>query len=720
MRDKGFGIRQLIGPGNLIIVMLVSLIMLPGCGRSVRVEPSLGASQPNGLTSLPETAVAVPTAIVHLERPVHSLTLDQNGRLLALGGTGRVVVWDVPRQTALHSFDEGKGDIVSVEFSPDGRLLAAGVYDTVAVWDTDTGETVATFSDHRGYLSSLAVSPNGRWLAAGTRGQDAGVYLWDIERERLHKRLTYPTPYSDVMRAISFSHDGHKVAAVGLDRIIRIWETEQTGVNPIHSFFDPTATPLALAFSPDGHTLACGTAEGRIVLFDLNEEKSPETISGHSGEILSLEFASEGAALVSVGEDKAIRHWNAQNGSLLDAHKIDGDIRLAALNSAGNLLAAASTREAAVYSVDSRSATPPVVTIIAPVDQEEVSSPVVRFMAKAVDDQGVTKVDIQLNGAPLVSSEQGARDLQIVERRSDREYLMDRSMHLKLGLNKITVTATDTTGLSRSETVQVRYVPEQGAIWAVVIGISRYKNVNGLRYADADALSFYDYLVKQNQVPQSHVSLLLNEEATLQRLKDVLGVELKQKARKQDMIIIFYAGHGAPEPDQSSLDGDGLEKYLLPHDADPRRLYSTALPMAEIAKILSRFSAERVVVLQDTCFSGSTGIGSRTIQTQAFRASISEAYLNRLAHAKGRVILAASEANEVSIERDDLGHGVFTYYLLEALRHGDVDRDGLVTTNEVFRYLSEKVPEATGQNQHPVKKGVEIREIILGRAQSGS
>jgi WD40 repeat protein len=619
----------------------------------------------------------------------------------------------------VYSFEDLKGDVLSLGFSPDGRFLAAGAFDTVSVWDVDTGQIVAVLPDHQGSVSALAISPNGHWVVAGTRGEHAAVSLWDIESRKLVRRFPSPARYSDVTRAVAFSPDGQTLAAVGLDRKIHIWKTEQTADDPSDAIFDPAATPQALAFSPDGHTLAYGTAEGRMVSFDLNAGKTLKAISGHKGGVLSLGFAADGVTLISVGEDNIIRRWNAESGHELEARHINGDIRLVALTSLGSHAVVASAREVSVYAVRNHGAIPPVVTIMAPFDQEEVSTPQVRLLAKAVDDQGLDEVVVALNGAPLMISGATVRDVQIVERKSDGEVLLDQDIRLNVGMNKITITATDTDGLSRSETVHVRYVPEQGEVWAVVIGISRYRNVSGLRYADADASAFYDYLVNYNHVPPSHISLLLNEDATLQRLKDVLGVELKQKARKQDMIIIFYAGHGAPEPDQSSLDGDGLEKYLLPHDADPRRLYSTALPMAEIAKILSRFSAERVLVLQDTCFSGSTGIGSRTIQNVAFRASISEAYLNRLAQAKGRVILAASEANEVSIERDDLGHGVFTYYLLEALRHGDVDGDGLMTASEVFRYLSEKVPEATGQNQHPVKRGVESREIIVGRVQSG-
>ncbi len=74
-----------------------------------------------------------------------------------------------------------------------------------------------------------------------------------------------------------------------------------------------------------------------------------------------------------------------------------------------------------------------------------------------------------------------------------------------------------------------------------------------------------------------------------------------------------------------------------------------------------------------------------------------------------------SGANEVSGEDDKLQHGVFTYFLLEGLRgKADKDRDGIITVDEVYRYVSREVPRATRQEQHPVKKGIVEGQLILG------
>jgi uncharacterized caspase-like protein len=156
-----------------------------------------------------------------------------------------------------------------------------------------------------------------------------------------------------------------------------------------------------------------------------------------------------------------------------------------------------------------------------------------------------------------------------------------------------------------------------------------------------------------------------------------------------------------------------LEKYILPHNADPRDLYASAMPMSEIARIFQRISSERLVFIGDTCYSGASG--GRTILAGGTRAVVSGAFWERLSQGKGGVILAASDANEVSFEKDELHHGVFSYYLLEGLRgKADLDGDGMITVDEIYRYVSDKVPQATGQDQHPIRKGETTGQIILG------
>jgi uncharacterized caspase-like protein len=327
------------------------------------------------------------------------------------------------------------------------------------------------------------------------------------------------------------------------------------------------------------------------------------------------------------------------------------------------------------------------------------------------DETGLQQLDILVNNLKVNLS--GERGIRIADSGYPRRLEIEQRIGLSKGANIIEIQATDTDGLLVEKSLTVHRIERRRNLWAVVVGIDSYPNIRPLKYAVADARAFYNLLVMDNQVPPENVFLLLNEQATLQALRSTLGTKVKNKAGADDMVIIYFAGHGAAERDMMSPDGDGLEKYLLPYEANPNDLYASALPMREVAYILHRIRSERLVFVADACYSGASG--GRTVSVTGMRANLSDRFLERLAGGKGKVIITASSANEVSVEKEELGHGVFTYYLMLGLRGpADTDADGLVTVDEAYRYVSAKVPEATGQEQHPVKKGSVEGQLVMG------
>jgi uncharacterized caspase-like protein len=350
------------------------------------------------------------------------------------------------------------------------------------------------------------------------------------------------------------------------------------------------------------------------------------------------------------------------------------------------------------------------IAIASPQDGTSVDFGYISIAGVAESGKGIVKFEILVNQQPATRKEE--RDLKMAAKELRRLEFSEK-IRLREGKNEISVVAQDAEGLIAKKNLSIQFAKKREEVWGVVIGISKYKNIPSLKYAANDARDFYRYLTEVNGIPKDHIWLILDEEATLDKLKSVLGTQLRRQAGKDDMVIIYLAGHGATERDAASPDGDGLEKYILPHNADPKDLFASALPMNDVSKIFQRISSEKMVFISDTCYSGATG--GRTIPVIGTRTNISGAFLDRLSQGKGRVVITASDANEVSIEKDELKHGVFTYYLLEALRgKGDIDQDGVITIDEVYRYVSMKVPQATGQDQHPVKKGEMTGQIVLG------
>jgi len=353
---------------------------------------------------------------------------------------------------------------------------------------------------------------------------------------------------------------------------------------------------------------------------------------------------------------------------------------------------------------------PPLLLITSPEDGQQVEVGSVRLSGAVEGKQGLRSLEVFLNGRLLeASAERGIRQ---VGGSAPRRLNFDRKIQLDEGYNHLRVVATDTDDLVSEKTLFVHYQPKRRNVWAVVIGINDYPKLPKLKYAVNDAEAFYRLLVEENRIPPENVTLLTNQQASLVNLRSTLGTRIKNAARESDMVIIFFAGHGATERDAASPDGDGLEKYLLPFDADPADLYTTAMPMVEVARIFNRIRSERLVFIADACYSG--GSGGRTISVADTRANIGDGFLERVVGGRGKVIITASSANEVSVEKDELQHGVFTYYLLEGLRgKADFDRDSMITVDEAYRFVYDEVPKATGQEQHPVKKGSVEGSVVL-------
>jgi len=326
----------------------------------------------------------------------------------------------------------------------------------------------------------------------------------------------------------------------------------------------------------------------------------------------------------------------------------------------------------------------------------------------------------------------------------EKEHSLNETLHLLLGDNIIKIEVVDETGLKAvKELTVVRMLPvstpaslaqvdDSGHLsalggsgivkerWAVIIGVSEFedKNVPGLQYCVRDAQAFYDWLVspEHGNYNPDNVKLLLNQDATLDNIKDVLFNWLKQPI-EEDLITIYFAGHGTSgSPDTP----DNL--YLLPYDINYDRIASTGFPMWDIETVIKRFvKAKKVVVIADACHSSGIGNsfdiarrGGRGIKVNP----INTGFNNLSKVGNGVCVISAAGDREYSQEGKQWGggHGVFTYYLMKGL-YGDSDYNGdsYVSMGELIPYLSEQVRRATQNAQCPSVAGKFDPALTIGK-----
>lgn len=211
--------------------------------------------------------------------------------------------------------------------------------------------------------------------------------------------------------------------------------------------------------------------------------------------------------------------------------------------------------------------------------------------------------------------------------------------------------------------------------WAVIIGVSNYLYQDTLNYADDNAVSLYQQLAPV--IGPDHIDLLTNGEANKAAIQSSIQDWLAPREDSNDVVLFYFAGHG------SEYSGD---YDICPYDGNPY-LVSSFIWDGELNSWLSSLDSNNIVVILDSCESGGfiTGLSSSS-----------------------QVVMASSAASESSWYASSLQHGVFTYYLLQAIDNAtvaDTNADYVLTTGEIFNYASPRTTQYLMQNgyiQHPV------------------
>lgn len=300
---------------------------------------------------------------------------------------------------------------------------------------------------------------------------------------------------------------------------------------------------------------------------------------------------------------------------------------------------------------------------------------------------------------------------------------------LQDGDNNIEVEAIDDEGLRTVEKVTVKYRRGEGRTVVVTIGINDYLNrttVPPLKFAAGDAkgvANAFRGLVTGTAGTSAgsvgpRVREMLDAQASRSALFDYLFYQLPAEVKPEDTVVIFFSGHGAPD---TVTDAKGnVETFLLPIDADPTKLFSTAIRMSDVGTMLRRLRSERIVFLADTCYSGAATEGGRTVPIAgggvALRA-VGVRTLPKRPEGKGCAVITASTGTQVAQERDEYKHGIFSYYVLQGLS-GAADRDGdkSVTVDELYDYVKEQVGKATNGSQTPqISRDPSAGGIVLAK-----
>ncbi len=192
---------------------------------------------------------------------------------------------------------------------------------------------------------------------------------------------------------------------------------------------------------------------------------------------------------------------------------------------------------------------------------------------------------------------------------------------------------------------------------AVIIGIEGYQSLPKSDYSYDDARLVRDY-ARALGFRDRNIEFLTDEKATLSGIAKTVDIWLRNKAKPNSRILVYYSGHGAPDPSSG-------EAYLVPYDGDPNYLTVTGYPLKRLYENVGRLQAAEAIVVLDACFSGA---GGRSVLAKGARPLV--ILTGGPAIPKNVAVISATQGSQISTSSPEKGHGVFTYHFLKAIKEG--------------------------------------------------
>ncbi len=651
-----------------------------------------------------------------------------DSKIIATGSSDKSIkLWNAADGKLIKTLKGHTAMIFDVHFNSDGTKLLSGSWDgNASIWDVKTGKRENYFKDIKAFCSDF--SPIGNYIVTG--GLDKNFSLYEIDSKQLFRNFI---GHTQPVSSFDFSPDGRTLVSGSWDGSVFIWDMvsgfQLNKLNPnqgqIHS----------VAFSGNGKYIFTGGSDGTIKMWSTKSGKLFKVFTGHKSAVTSLQVSPDNQSLISCSIQGVVKIWEIVNAKIIYTYYqltrddwfvkarggfFDGnagakkyifyvkgmqtfnvDQFFEDFYRPGLLQQAYKTRGLINENLNLddylQKSPPPSVKFTTNYNDSVFKKGIVTLNFQVSDNGGgIDEIKVTQNGKRIISDFKRNKKVK-------RGRRLNESLELMLvpGNNKIQISAFSQ-GRIESNIISQNIIYQSNEslpdCYILTIGINKYKNESlNLNYAKPDAKAFSNVIKKHSKNLFNTMTFynLIDNEATKEHIINAIN-DIATKAKPKDVFMFYYAGHGSMI---------GTDFYFIPTNCiriyDLTDLTDNALDAEYMQKKFSLIKALKQVMILDACQSG----GATEVLAQ--RGAVKEKAIAQLSRSAGIHVLASAGSEQFAVEFKSLGHGLFTYILLDAL-NGSADGsplDGKVTVYELKSYLDDQVPEYTskfkGVRQYP-------------------
>jgi uncharacterized caspase-like protein/uncharacterized protein YjiK len=699
---------------------------------------------------------------------ITSIAFSSDGKTIASASLDKTIkVWEVGADKELRTITGHKLAVSAIRFSPDGKTLASGSADnTIKLWDVVSGKELRTFTGHTRSVSAVAFSNDGKTLVSGSA--DGSLKLWNPQTGELVRTVS---AHAFGVTSAVFSPDGKSFASTSLTGDLaapRLYvlsvgindyqmlpklrfavndaqefgsTLEQVGREKFESIRktllidkDATKSSVTNAFE---NLLAEARPQDTLVFFFAGQAG----IGGPQSDLFSFACADSKDLTDSISAIQ-LKQWSQKIPAKKQLFILDTNQSAKAIKTF--VLPAEQDKSPDEKKSDKNHAISPGAKLVS-LDVKDSGSSETAVMIMGIDGeeydsielehgvftyallQGLTgRADAGLGDGKITAKGLEAFVYRSLERIREKQKVKSKidirpasyaiGGDIALGTSQAQIEGAvmrGTESLLDAQEVQLRSIAESKR-YALLIATDNYKDKSGWKKLsnpvfDADTIAkilVKDYGFQVKLVPDGNVN-------------DILTALNEYKAKTfgpNDQVFVFFSGHGAYS--EGVVDGLIIATDSIAND----RFGRTAIHHTEIKNILESIDCPNVLLVLDSCFSGTFAGEEVGVKKGNPYDTVADAeYYRRLAGEREKPVkmFLTSGGKEYVSDGKPGSHSPFARLLIQALT-GPANKHGAVT----FDMISNAVIETQSATPHwgylgPQAKGKQFLFIRTKKAGSG-